>query len=309
MRIFQVVLFALATATAHAENLTLTLATATPGGGFTVYGEALAAALRTADPSIELRLRQTAGSRENLPLLREGKVDTALVEGTAAHEALDAGTVSPRTVLAAMYPSPTAFAVRADSRFRSIADLRGERVVFGAAGSGFVTAARYLLDGLGLDMNKDFQPVLLGSAGDGPPMVIEGSAAAMWGGGIGWPAFRAIADNPPGARLIAPSEEEIARIRSRHPFLKPMILPAGSYRGQDGDLVTLGTWSLILARPGLSDEVAYRLARALHRAQPALGERLAQARDTTPQNTLAAVSSDQLHPGVLRYLREIGVAP
>lgn len=308
MRIVQTLFFALAAAAAHGGELTLTLATATPGGGFTLYGEALAAAVRMADPSIEIRLRQTAGSGENLPLLRGGQVDIALVEGTAAQEAMQAGRLAPRAVVAAMYPSPTAFAVRADSPFRSIADLRGERVVFGAAGSGFVTAARYLLEGLGLEMGKDFQPVLLNSAGEGPPMVIERRAAAMWGGGIGWPAFRAIADAPAGARLIVPGEEEIARIRSRHPFLKPMTLPAGSYRGQDRDLLTLGTWSLILARPGLPEEAAYRFVRALHGSQPALGARLVPARDTTPDNTLAASSPDELHPGTLRYLREIGVA-
>jgi hypothetical protein len=36
-----------------------------------------------------------------------------------------------------------------------------------------------------------------------------------------------------------------------------------------------------MARPALPDDVAYRLARALHRGEAALGARLAQARETT----------------------------
>jgi hypothetical protein len=64
----------------------------------------------------------------------------------------------------------------------------------------------------------------------------------------------------------------------------------------------------VLARPSLSDEVAYRLARALHRSEAALGQRLAQARETTTTNTMAAVPRpDLIHPGVLRYLREVGL--
>jgi TRAP-type uncharacterized transport system substrate-binding protein len=71
----------------------------------------------------------------------------------------------------------------------------------------------------------------------------------------------------------------------------------------------VGSWSFVLARPSLSEDVAYRLARALHRGEAALAERLPQAGETTAANTAAAAPRPELiHPGVLRYLREIGVA-
>ncbi|MFI5400171.1 MAG: hypothetical protein ACHQZQ_03860 [SAR324 cluster bacterium] len=61
-------------------------------------------------------------------------------------------------------------------------------------------------------------------------------------------------------------------------------------------------------RPTLPDDVAYRLARALHRGEAALGGRLAQARQSTAANTVAAVPrADLLHPGVARYLRVQGL--
>ncbi|MGH8247881.1 MAG: TAXI family TRAP transporter solute-binding subunit [Gammaproteobacteria bacterium] len=295
-----------------AETVVLVLGTATPGGGFTVYGEALAESVRTADPALEIKLQQTAGSKDNIPLLETGKLDLGLVEGTAAYEALVGigRTPAKLSLVAAMYPSPGMFAVRADSAYRSIGDLKGRRVVFGASGSGFVLLARYVLDGLGLDQRKDFEAILLDSAREGPSMVLTGDAAAMWGGGIGWPPFDAIARGPAGARFIAPQPEEIARIRAKHPFLKPMTVPAGAYPGQDGPIATVGSWSLILARPDLPEELAWRFARALHRAQPALGQRLAQARKSTPANTLAGSPKvDFIHPGVVRYLREIGQMP
>jgi len=293
-----------------AETNTLVLGTATPGGGFTVYGEALADAIRAVDPGLEIRPRQTAGSRENIPLLEAGELDLGLVEGTAAHEAFSGIGRAPAKlrIVAAMYPTAAMFAVRADSPYRTIADLRGRRVIFGAAGSGFVLLGRYVLDGLGLDQHKDFDAVLLQSAKEGPPMVLDGAAAAMWGGGIGWPAFEAIARGPHGARFIAPAPEEIARIQARHAFLKTMTVPAGSYPGQDRPITTVGSWSLILARPDLPDEIAYRFARALHRAQSQFRARLPQARDSTLVNTLeASPRIDLIHPGVARYLRETGL--
>ena len=88
------------------------------------------------------------------------------------------------------------FVVRGDSAYRSIADLLGKPVAFGAQGSGLVILARYVLDGLGYDMNKDFQAVFLDRAGDGPAMVQDGRVAALWGGGIGWPGFTAVAKSP-----------------------------------------------------------------------------------------------------------------
>ena len=89
-----------------------------------------------------------------------------------------------------------------------------------------------------------------------------------------------------------------------------MTLPAGSYPGQDAPVHTVGSWAFILARPDLGEDVAYRLARALHRGESALGGRLAQARESTLENTVkAAPRIDLIHPGVLRYLREIKLVP
>ncbi len=301
-----------AAAAIGAEVSTLVLGTATPGGGFTVYGEALSETLREADPTLDIRPRPTAGSKENIPLLEAGQLDLGLVEGTAAYEALTGVGRSPArlSVVAAMYPSAGMFAVRADSPYRTITDLKGQRIVFGAAGSGFVLLARYVLDGLGLDMQKDYDAVLLEKVKDAPPMVLRGDAAALWGGGIGWPGFEAIARGPKGARFIGLEPADISRVQTKHPFLKTMTIAAGTYPGLDRDIATVGSWSLILARPGLPDDLAYRFARALHRAQPALSLRLVQAQSTTPANTLAASpSAEFLHPGVVRYLKELGLTP
>jgi uncharacterized protein len=287
----------------------LTLGTATPGGGFPVYGAAFVETVREADPSLVVEARNTKGSAENIPLLESGQLDIALVQGEAAYEALAGIGREPANlkVVTAMYSTPGLFVVRADSPYRRIADLRGQPVAFGAQGSGLVILARYVLDGIGLDQNRDFQAIFLDRAGDGPAMVLDGRAAALWGGGSGWPGFTTMMQNPAGARFIAPSADEIGRILEKHAFLKRLTLPAASYPGQTEAIQSVGSWSFVLARPTLDDEVAYRLAKALHKGEAALAAHLPQARETTAANTAAAVSSpDLLHPGVARHLREIG---
>jgi TRAP transporter TAXI family solute receptor len=289
------------------EKTTIVLGTATPGGGFPLYGDAFAAAVAETDPSLAVEGRNTKGSAENVPMLEAGKLDIGLVQGEAAYEALSGigRPKSPMKIVTAMYSSPGMFVVRGDSPVRRIADLKGKPVAFGARGSGLVILSRYILDGLGLDQDKDFEAIYLDRAGDGPAMVADGRAAALWGAGIGWPGFAKVAEA--GGRFVAPTEEEAARIRAKHAFLKPLTIPAGSYPGQSEPIRSLGSWSFVMARPDLADETGYRLARALHKAEPALAKRLPQAAETTAANTAAAAPDPGLiHPGVARYLREIG---
>ena len=86
-------------------------------------------------------------------------------------------------------------------------------------------------------------------------------------------------------------------------------MPAGSYPGQDAAIASIGSWSYVLVRESLPDDVAYRLAKTLHAAEATLCNTLAQACETTAANTVAAAPSlDLIHPGVMRYFREIGVA-
>jgi len=286
------------------------LGTATPGGGFPLYGGVVAEVVNATDPSLIIEPRNTKGSTENVPLLEQGKLDIALVQGEVAHEALAGIGRAPAnlTIIAAMYSTPGLFAVGAGSGDRTILDLKGKPVAFGARGSGLVILARYVLDGLGLDPDKDFQAIYLDRAGDGPAMVLDGRAAALWGGGIGWPGFTTLARS--GGRFIAPSAEERARIRAKHGFLKTITIPAGSYPGLDAPLESVGSFSFILARATLPDDDAYRIARALNRGEAALAEKLEQARETTAANTAAAAPrQDLIHLGVRRYLREVGVVP
>ena len=267
---------------AHAQTVKVKLGTATPGGGFPVYGEAFVAAIKAEDPALEIEAVNTKGSTENVPMLEAGTLDIALVQGEVVHEALSGIGRPPASlkILTAMYPTAGLFVVRSDSPYRRITDLKGKPVAWGAAGSGLVILGRYVMDGLGLDAAKDFQPVYLEKAGDGPAMVLDGRVAALWGGGAGWPGFKTVMASQEGGPFVAPDAGEIQRILAKHKFLKPISQPAGSYPGQSAAIPSVGSWSFVMARPGLDPAIAARLAKALHQAEakpsPQLGETTAK---------------------------------
>ncbi len=293
------------------ETSKLIFGTATPGGGFPAYGWPYAEVLNAADATLGIEPINTKGSTENIVSLEQDKMDLGLVTGEVTYEAIKGIGGPPAKnirIINATYSQAGMFIVRADSPYKTIADLKGKPIVWGAATSGFILLARYVMDGMGLDFRKDFDPILLKSAGEGPPMVLDGRAAAMWGGGLGWPPFAEIAKGPAGARFIGPSAEENQRIMTKHSFLKAATMPANSYPGQIAPVNSVGSWPFVLARATLPDEVAYKLARALHKSEGAFAKRLEQAAESTLANTLAAAPSRELiHPGVLRYMREAGL--
>ncbi len=286
----------------------LILGTATPGGGFPLYGEALAKIVNESGAGILLEPRNTKGSTENIPLLEDGKLDLALVAGEPAFEALGGIGRPPANlrIIAAMYATPGMFVVRGDSPYRSIADLKGQAIAFGARGSGLPILACYVLDGMGLDMEKDFKAVFLDRAGDGPAMLRDGRVAALWGGGSGWPGFTTMMQE--GGRFIAPNSDDIVRIRSKHGYLGDLTLPANSYPGQAEAIRSVGSWSFVLASPKLDEALAYQLTRAMHLNERSFAKLLPQARESSAANTAAAAHrQDLLHPGTLKYLKEIGL--
>ena len=293
--------------TASAQTA-VNMATATPGGGFPLFGDNAAAVINETDTSLAVKTHNTNGSSENIVLLEQGKMDIALVAGEPAYEAFAGIGRAPTNlkIISAIYSNPGMFAVKGDSPAKQLRDLVGKPVAWGTRASGLTLLGRYVTDGLGFDREKDFQAHYLEKAGDGPVMVADGRVAALWGGGIGWPGFTAIMKA--GGRFIGLTPDEVAKVSAKHNFLKPITVPAGAYDGQKEPVNSVGSWSYILARTDLPDDVAYRLAKALHQGHPALVKRLDQGRETTPANTkMAAPKPGDIHPGVQKYLKEIGL--
>ncbi|HTF78675.1 MAG TPA: TAXI family TRAP transporter solute-binding subunit, partial [Bradyrhizobium sp.] len=78
------------------QKTTISLGTATPGGGFPLYGNAFAEVMNDADSTLAIEPRNTKGSNENIPLLEAGQLDLALVAGEPSYEAF-MGIGRPRT--------------------------------------------------------------------------------------------------------------------------------------------------------------------------------------------------------------------
>ena len=285
----------------------ITLGSGSEGGGFAAYASAFTDAMRAIDPTFEIRVTATKGTVQNVPMLEAGDLDIGLVLGEVAYELLH-GIGRPLTklkVISVMYSTPGMFIVRADSRYRRITDLIGRKVVWNGRDSGLAVQARYVMDGLGLDIDKDFEPIYIDQLTEGPLMVLDGRAAALWGGGVRWPGFVKVASSTRGGRFVVPTSSEIQRIHDKHSFLTRLTVPAGLYPGQYDAIDTVGAWSFIMARADLDDAIGHRLAASLYKIERA-GSLSRQLSETTAKNTLAAIPGPEvLQPGIARFYKEV----
>lgn len=294
---------------AAAQSSGVKFGTSGEGGGFVLYAGAFVDAIRWASPSLGMRAVATRGSVENVPLLQDGKIDIGLVFGEVAQQLFNSseGAAAKLKVICAVYASPGMFVVRADTRHRAIDDLKGRPVIWNSKDGALALQARYVLEALDLDPERDFEPVYADRMTEGPTMLLEGRASALWGAGNRWPGFVKVASDPRGARFITPDKGQLDRIVARHRFMRRIAIPAGRYPGQSDPLLTVGSWSYVLARPHLDDSVGYALAAALHKVEKAGGLFGGLLSESTVQNTLASMPRlDVLQGGVERYYREIG---
>ncbi len=289
-----------------AQAASIPFYTAGVGSAFLPYGEALARFLTTRD--VTLDVRRSAGSLENLRRVEDepdavgtaflGSAVDALV-GTAAAQG------RPHRAVRALFPMyETGFMAAAPrtARLRRFADLAGRRVGCGPARGPAETFFRAAAEVAGIEA-----AIVSGDSGPLAEAFLRGEIDALWQGAvIPIPALVTVADGT-DAVIIGPGEEVARGVVARLPHLAPLLVPAGTYRGQDEPVASFAAWNFVVCNAALADDLAYSLTRgALSATDP--------ARDIAPiaAGTRAANAGTNrvvpFHPGAVRALREAGVA-
>lgn len=284
--------------------LVIRITTGLPGMTFKPLGEALAHAFESVVPDAQFEVIETAGSVANLQKLESGEADLGFALADVAYTAFNGRGVefpSPaRTVraMAVLHPSAVHVLVPARSTVQSIADLRG-RIGVGPAGSGTAVTSALLLNAFGVppaDITNLFLPFITASQA-----LATGDLDA---------AFVVAADpvdavqkaTSAGARLIGISGEQVRRLRSEYPFLRPGTIAASTYQHGAGPIPTMLVDVLLLTREGMDEELVRRLTSALFDVLP----KLAASNDflRLMDTRRAPATPIPLHSGAALYYRE-----
>jgi uncharacterized protein len=286
----------------------LLIGTASPGGTYHVYGEGLAKILTRALDLPVVRLA-TEGPAQNIELLETGEAKLGFVTIGIALQAWNGTGVwegkkparSMRAILP-MYDTPFQFLVLQESGIRSIAEMAGKRVGVGPRGG---TSAAYFpqfFQTLKIPVNLVF-----GEWAELAAQVHQRTLDVLAvGAGVPFPSFVEL-ETKDKVRYIAFGAEQIAALRLAMPELTPSLIPAGTYPSLLRHYQTLGLYNFVVARADLPDDLVYNVVRTVFENHEEMMEAHAAAAATVPAN-IDRNSFLPLHPGAIRYYRQIGKA-
>lgn len=196
----------------------IAIATANEAGSYYAYGKRYAELLKGS--GITLDVVATAGSAENVQLLRSGKVDAALLQGGTTNSTETPGLMS----LGRLYLEPMWIFYRGDATLDRLADLKGRRVIIGAEGSG---TRKLALTMLGLNGITADNATLISAAGtSADEMLANGTAdAAFFTSAASAPQIQALLRQPQIKVMSLAHAEAYTR---NLPFLSRIVLPKGA---------------------------------------------------------------------------------
>lgn len=284
------------------------LATGSPTTEYHALGVGLAELMNT--DGERLHPRATTGSVANVMLLRDGLVDVALVQSDVAHLAYHGQgqfqgklPMNEMRALCSLFPEAVHVVTMEGSGISTVADLRGQSVDVGPDDSGtrFNAAQVLALNGLAL---TDLDRVQGKPPGEALDDLIAGRVKAAFLTGVyPYPQISGRARELP-LRLVPLTERDVEAAAHVAPFLVPMVIPTGTYAGQEEPVQTMGVSALVVARGDLPDDVIGDLLDTLMTTQQALSRHTLQAYFISADTAERGLSIP-LHPTAYRKLEEL----
>ncbi len=309
--------------TACTENLSANrpyiLTTATTGGTYYPVGVALATITKSQlhrTDGISLSAISSAGSMENIKLMRDNQAQFALLQGIFAAWAWngDGPIKKPQPWLrsiGAMWQNAEHFvllkALATDGSIMSLDALDGHRFVLGARNSGAERSGDYILNSLGIDYEDKFNLAYMGY-GATANAIQDGTIVGM-NIPAGVPvtgitrAFAMVGDN---LALLSFTDEQLAQVNAQYALWSRYVIPAGTYPHQPQDIESIAHANVLAVRADVPDEAVYQITRAIFENLAALQEIHKATREVTLEHDLTGLGAP-LHPGAIRYYREKGM--
>ncbi|MBQ0985479.1 TAXI family TRAP transporter solute-binding subunit [Streptomyces sp. F63] len=288
---------------------TMTFSTGVPTGVYSLYGKLLKERLAEDLPEVDVRLRASEGSVQNLQRLVSGRANftIAAADAVAAYQDVNPGDAASLRACARLYDDYMQLVVPRGSDIGSARELRGRRVAIGQPGSGVSLITHRLLRAAGLDPDADITAVPVG-IDKMPGMLREGRIDAFfWSGGLPTTAVADLADGFP-IRLVQLGDlvDELHRQGPDSWQYRSALMPADAYpevqRGQPVKTVAVANLLVTTERtdPGLTEAIT----RTVIDSRDEIG-RDVHAAQLVDLRTAVFTDPLELHEGAGRYYRSV----
>lgn len=281
------------------------------GGSYNLYAGGLASYLTERNPNVQATARTTRGSVENVRLLDRAALDFGFANGTVvAQQRAGTGQFEDATSdrirgIAVIDLSPSHWVSLARHQITSMEDLRGKRVSIGAAGSGGANTAMMMLTAAGIADDVRIQNL---GFSESATNLRDGNLEAFAGGSaLPMPAVVDLSTSH-DITLISFPLDYLERLQANEPAMEITVIPAGTYRGVDDPITTVGNPSMLLTHADMPDDVVYEIAKTLTlEDNKAYMRAIYSAWDPNPGVAAWERIGVPLHPGAERAYREAGL--
>ena len=286
------------------------MGTATTGGFTYLWGAACAEILNKYVDGVHVTAQITTGGSENMVRIASKDLPMGIAGSNVVCQFYDGdpdeGIEENKNLRTLWVSKPTTFSVivAKDSPYQTLEDLKGKKVSIGNLGGSAAESIYECLEVFGMaDDYFDLQYLTMDESKD-----------AMITGTID--GFITNTSDPHTAmtelfmtgnfRFQDIPEEKWKLIEASIPYMAPSTRAAGTYEGQENDVVSWGSPYVLIVRDDFPEEQAYQIAKALDENY----EEWLGIASNVEGSTLQAVMDSYyapLHPGVERYAKEKGL--
>ena len=306
---------------AKAEEASYILATASTGGTYYPVGVALSTLIKVKlqpDHNIAMSAINSAGSGENIRLMRENEAQFAILQGLYGYFAKTGtgpleseGKQEDLRSVTMLWQNVEHFIVDEDSaKTGTIEDfvaLKGESVAIGKRNSGTIGSNIAILEAFGIDAQNDYSLV---EAGYGP------SAEALQNGqvkGVSTPAgapvgavSQLLATMGDEAKVLDFTDDQMTKADGGRELWTRYVISAGVYPGQTEPINTIAQPNFLAVRSDVSDENVYMITKTVYENLPFLQAIHPATKAMAIEKAIAGLPLP-LHPGAAKYYTEVGV--
>ena len=260
---------------------------------------------------VQMTAEGTKGYVANVRLMLDGQIEAGFSNSKLAYEAFNAegayADVDPGQILSWMSIAPIVqhVVVLENSDIMVLSDLAGKRVGIGQPGGTSMLDAEFLLAALNLTPGEDFTEFRV-PLGQMVEMLSDGQIDAfMWNGSIPLPPIIKLKSQNTIRILPIPTDVSDA-IRAKYPAYSKGDLPANTYADQPEAIPSYRLGNVLLIRADVPEEIVYQATKVVMENLDHMATVHPAWSRVSAESILGGFNAP-LHPGALRYYRELGV--
>ncbi len=299
---------------AQAEDKFVTIGTGGQTGVYYVVGQSVCKLVNRGqkEHGINGTAPSTGGSVANLNAIRAGGQDMGVAQSDWQYHAYngtnkfkDAGANKNLRAVFSAHGEPFTVVARKDSGIKTFDDLKGKRVNIGNPGSGQRGTMEVVMAAKGWDKSVFKLASELKSSEQASALCDNKVDAIIFSAGHPNGSIKE-ATTACDANLIPVTGKEVEKLINENSYYAKAVIPAGMYRGTEGDVDTFGVGATFVSSTNTDADTIYAITKAVFDNFDRFKKLHPAFANLKPENMIKDNLSAPLHDGAARFYTEKG---